>query len=246
MMVVDPETNRIRNANKEACAFYGYSKNEFLNLRYNDINGQIKIFLGEILKSTSKNKYFKAYSKHKKKCGTLVNVEVHIGKVNVKSAEKILVIVNKKKITDLDIYNQPKNIREYVINSSYFNEEFRDYAQKKMAQDFEILIKTQKLYTEKDLTIEQVAGMLGTNRSYLSKSINSVLGMNFRSFINELRIYEAMRLIRYNLHPNYSIEGIANIVGFIERSSFISAFKKYIGLTPSDYSKSLKNEKSKL
>lgn len=38
MLIIHPETGRIIDANKAACNYYGYQKQELLNLRIQEIN----------------------------------------------------------------------------------------------------------------------------------------------------------------------------------------------------------------
>ena len=58
--------------------------------------------------------------------------------------------------------------------------------------EFERLMKTDRIYRERDITIDKVADRLGTNRSYLSRAINENGGMSFSQYINSRRIGEAV------------------------------------------------------
>jgi AraC-like DNA-binding protein len=65
------------------------------------------------------------------------------------------------------------------------------------------------------------------------------LGLTFHDLINTHRIEEAKKMI---LDPelNETIEGIAYLVGFNSKSTFHSAFKKFTGLTPSQFKETKK------
>ena len=88
-----------------------------------------------------------------------------------------------------------------------------------------------------NLTLDKAAKKLKTNRSYLSEAINQHYKLGFRSFINELRIQEARKLLLKKEYEHYSIEGIAQTVGFNNLSTFNAAFKNFTGLTPSYFRK---------
>jgi AraC-like DNA-binding protein len=88
-----------------------------------------------------------------------------------------------------------------------------------------------------DLTLQDVADHLGTNRTYVSRAVNAVFKTNFSTYLNELRIKEAIRLISLGEHKALSIEGLASAVGFNNRKSFGSAFQKYTGVSPSGFIK---------
>jgi AraC-like DNA-binding protein/predicted negative regulator of RcsB-dependent stress response len=95
------------------------------------------------------------------------------------------------------------------------------------------LLEGQKLYLDPHLNIQQVAAMLSTNRTYLSKAINTRANTTFPNFINEYRIRESVGLITGGFTLNHTIEALAQQCGFSNRTVFISVFKKHTGVTPS-------------
>lgn len=95
----------------------------------------------------------------------------------------------------------------------------------------------EKQFMSPNLTLDKAAKKLKTNRSYLSEAINQHYKLGFRSFINELRIQEARKLLLKKEYEHYSIEGIAQTVGFNNLSTFNAAFKNFTGLTPSYFRK---------
>jgi AraC-like DNA-binding protein len=105
-----------------------------------------------------------------------------------------------------------------------------------LLKQLETLVKEEKLYLDPDLTLDSIATKLQINRVYLSKAINST-GKNFSTFINELRIKEAVKILSDDSSRNLSIDQIAFDTGFNDRSSFYRVFKKIIGLSPTDFRK---------
>jgi len=89
----------------------------------------------------------------------------------------------------------------------------------------------------KDLSIDSVAKKLQTNRTYLSEAINRFHNKSFTQLINGIRIEKAREMILDPNFDHYSIEGIAELVGFSSISSFNNNFKKLIGATPSSLRK---------
>jgi len=88
----------------------------------------------------------------------------------------------------------------------------------------------EKKFTEQGLTIDVIAGELGTNRNYLSRHINTHKNKTFRKWINELRIEEAKRLM--TSCPTKALDDIAFETGFVDRSNFFRQFAQYTGTTP--------------
>jgi AraC-like DNA-binding protein len=95
-----------------------------------------------------------------------------------------------------------------------------------------VLFESKQVYLQKDINIEQIAELLGTNRTYLSKAIREVLDTNYNLLINKYRVEKARKLLT-DKGQKLSIEGIAHSVGFSSKSTFNAAFKNFTGLTPS-------------
>lgn len=96
-----------------------------------------------------------------------------------------------------------------------------------------------KVYTEVTLTINRLAEKCETNRSYLSQLIHEKYQMNFNTFINKYRIEEAKRIF---LEPDNDIplKALYEQLGFSSYIRFHEAFKKYTGVTPSFFLKTIK------
>ncbi len=95
-------------------------------------------------------------------------------------------------------------------------------------------------YVDNDLVSEDLAKQLGVSivifRSYFKEKKNT----DFRQWRLKLRIDYACKII--SEHPDYSYDAVADIVGIGDRSNFTKAFKRIMGITPREYSKSLMAE----
>lgn len=105
--------------------------------------------------------------------------------------------------------------------------------QKEIIKQLRNLMETDILFLDPKLTVVDVARMLETNRTYLSKAINQQLKTTFPTFINEYRIREAIRLITSGYMVQHTQEGLARECGFANRTVFSTVFKKHTGVTPS-------------
>ncbi len=113
---------------------------------------------------------------------------------------------------------------------------------KKMAEQYveelnELMLK-EKPFTNFDLTLAQLAKMLNMPERYLSQVINEYFHQNFYDFINSKRIEEAQGELR---DKSKRISEIMYDVGFVSRSSFNTSFKKYVGMTPSEFRRKTTN-----
>lgn len=93
-------------------------------------------------------------------------------------------------------------------------------------------------YCNPEFGLTMLAHLAGSNTNYVSQAINTTFGKNFRTFVNEYRIKLAMkRMMDIADYGHYSIQGISESVGYKSASNFITAFKKFTGMTPSLYQK---------
>jgi AraC-like DNA-binding protein len=99
------------------------------------------------------------------------------------------------------------------------------------------LMEVEKFYLQKNITLSELADKLGTNATYLSQYINNQLKTNFNDYLNSQRIDEACRLFRRNTSLKYSVDQIADMVGFSSRTTFYTTFKKFTGITPAVFQK---------
>jgi len=107
--------------------------------------------------------------------------------------------------------------------------------EEKIYRKLKALLEKEKIYKQEDLSVTRLAKKLKTNTSYLSAIINNRFEESFKTVINKYRIDEARRLLASPKYKNFSIEGIAEEVGFHSRSTFYHSFKQITGLTPSQY-----------
>ncbi len=97
---------------------------------------------------------------------------------------------------------------------------------------------------QQDFTLNQMAKLVDSNTTYVSQAINEEYGMTFSNVLGSFRIKEACRRINESSqYDNLTIEGIASNIGFKSRTAFINAFKREVGLTPSEYLKIAASEK---
>lgn len=105
------------------------------------------------------------------------------------------------------------------------------------------MLEAQEFYLKTDCTAANLAKDLETNTTYLSKVMNKYYQKTFTHYINDLRInYVLYRLKNDKFFRRYSIQSIANEIGFKSRDSFNTVFKKETGILPSFYIKELDNK----
>ena len=96
------------------------------------------------------------------------------------------------------------------------------------------LFDDEKIYTEPDLSIEELASRLSSNRTYVAQAISLVTGMSFRRFVNFHRVNEVRRLL-HDQSRSWSVQDLAEEAGFRSISSLYRAFDQHVGMSPARY-----------
>lgn len=97
------------------------------------------------------------------------------------------------------------------------------------------LMDQEKLYVDDEINLEKLALRLQVTRHQLSQVLNEHAGMNFFEYINSRRIEEAKHLLTSTSKKELNIIEIAYKVGYSNKVTFNNTFKKYTGMTPSEY-----------
>jgi AraC-like DNA-binding protein len=95
-----------------------------------------------------------------------------------------------------------------------------------------------QLYLQHDLTLTQLAGVIGTNRTYLSQYF-AQQGMTYNTYINRLRIdhFEYLYNEAVQAHRSLTAQQLAVESGFKSYSTFAAVFKQFKGQTVSAWMK---------
>lgn len=98
----------------------------------------------------------------------------------------------------------------------------------------EAVMQGQKVFRQKDLTLDKVAAMLGTNRTYLSKAVNTFSDCDFSTYVNKYRIRESIGIMQAS-GKQTAFKEIADKVGYNSLQAYYNAFQKETGLSPGKY-----------
>lgn len=82
-----------------------------------------------------------------------------------------------------------------------------------------------------EFTVDVLCKMLHISHSYLCKIFKREMGMSMKSYLTNLRVNEASRLLK---HSDATVKEIAFQVGFSDEINFMKTFKLYVGKTPSE------------
>ncbi|MCP1103019.1 YesN/AraC family two-component response regulator [Aequitasia blattaphilus] len=89
---------------------------------------------------------------------------------------------------------------------------------------------------KENLSLEILADVVHMNPFYFSSYFKKNANMNFKEYINKVRLEQAVSLL---LSTDRTINEIAAEVGFRDVRSFLKIFQKYHGETPGSYRKKI-------
>lgn len=118
--------------------------------------------------------------------------------------------------------------------------EFQDFQFRQIEEKVRSAIAGQKQFLTPGYTIRMLSEETGIAAHLLSAFINRCHGMNFNDFINEYRIHYCIEKIKNDEWKYKTLEALSRESGFNNRNSFTLSFKKVVGVTPSDFLKTLK------
>ena len=93
-----------------------------------------------------------------------------------------------------------------------------------------------KEHYNEDISLESVAETFGFNPTYLSKMFQKYAGINYKTYVMDVRMNKAYKEL---MNTNDSITEIATRNGFSDSRSFTKAFRKRFNLLPSIYRKEI-------
>lgn len=111
---------------------------------------------------------------------------------------------------------------------------------------------TQKIYEvtsylhthyAEELSLQEVADHFSVSSFYLSHQFKRVTGLNFVSYLQQIRVRNAQQLLLYS---QMKIKGICSACGFTSFSQFSRVFSKFCGVAPSSFRKNMNHQSEQM
>ncbi len=106
---------------------------------------------------------------------------------------------------------------------------------KKILIEAKRLLEEDEIFLESDISLQNVAKLLGVTARELSQTVNENEHKNFSEFVNHYRVQKAKDLLVDSKYAKEKIATIAYDCGFGNVTSFNLAFKAETEITPSQY-----------
>ncbi|CAM1349039.1 AraC-type DNA-binding protein [Tenacibaculum crassostreae] len=156
---------------------------------------------------------------------TLITITIYLFKGERKKKKDLLLQINENKPneTERKEYNIDEELESKILN------EFKNTS-------------TNLDFLKPDFSINYIAEKLNTNTTYVSFVFNKHNEESFKQYSTRLKIdYVVEKLKTDKLFRKYSIQAIAEEIGYTNASAFTRAFKKQTGVTPSIFLKNLED-----
>jgi len=96
------------------------------------------------------------------------------------------------------------------------------------------------LHSDEKTSLESAAAELGFSSSHLGRLFKQKTGEGFIEYVTKVKMERAKALLKTGKYKNYEI---SNILGYSEVDYFSCLFKKYAGITPTDYRQSTHSQR---
>ncbi len=159
----------------------------------------------------------------------------------IKLKDNIISNYNVKETLDMD----NKIVIEIIYSKNSLNEVIKFltdkflYISKYVASNFKgkgikriVKYVDNKYY--KDLKLEDLAEIFNYNSSYLGKLFKDSTGKSFNTYLDNIRIEQAKKLL---LEDKLKVYEVCEKVGYKDIDYFYCKFKKYVGISPLNYKK---------
>ena len=92
-------------------------------------------------------------------------------------------------------------------------------------------------YTDNLFSMQLLEEKTGLSRYHMSRTFKSTMGVTILDYVRNMRVNLAVEIIKKNV--NISIEEVAAKVGLNDARALTRAFRQNLGITPSEYKKTL-------
>lgn len=119
-----------------------------------------------------------------------------------------------------------------------------DPADEQLFGKLERIMREEHAYRSNDISLDKLAAMLGSNRTYISRIINRYADKSFWGYVNMYRIAEATEILS-DLNNEVQIKNIYEVLGYNSAASFFRVFREETGISPSKYREEVRKMRPK-
>ena len=154
----------------------------------------------------------------------------------------VVIVIRQRKLTAL----QRRRLGEVTmtldeLRQKYERLQYNDQSDQSLheltEQDKDFLTKTMTAITEQlednHVNVDELASALAMSTSQFRRRLSAITGETPQSYITNIRMQKARHLL--DTQPELTVLEVALHCGYDDQSSFTRAFKRFYGITPSEY-----------
>lgn len=126
-------------------------------------------------------------------------------------------------------------VKSEDIEDVYRESPFNPALMKIYVEKLEAYINNEEPFRKQGIAVTELASALQIPLHHLSYLLNHYYKQRFTDFINNYRVSYIKKRMERDDWRSFTLEGLAKESGFSSRSTFSVAFKKFTGLSPSQY-----------
>ncbi len=139
-------------------------------------------------------------------------------------------------IRNSNYFDQPGSIFD-IPTAKYKKSSLLEDQKELLLNKVKIELCENKYFANNMASVSGLAKNIGESSHHVSQVINEKMNKSFFELLAWYRVEEAKRILTEDIHKKYTIEELADEVGYNSKSSFNGAFKKLSGQTPSEFRK---------
>ena len=148
--------------------------------------------------------------------------------------QRRLIALQKRRLSE-----DTKTLEELQLQYGHQQQDGTDNAEahELSEQDKQFLSKTMMIITNQiesnSVNVDELASELAMSTSQFRRRLSAITGETPQGYITNIRMQKARHLL--DTTPDMTILDVAKGCGYDDQSSFTRAFKRFFGVTPSDY-----------
>lgn len=136
--------------------------------------------------------------------------------------------------------NYPKPQKDTIMGQEIYLMDFIDLACDAVKEDkkdrysrpFKFVDQYLRSHYDEQLSVEQVASIIGLNAKYFSQLCKSYFGSSFLEYLTSIRMEKAKQLLQRGEH---TIREVAEMTSFTDGNYFSRVFRQTFGISPSSF-----------
>ncbi len=152
--------------------------------------------------------------------------------------EMFLQCEEKNRISELLLIGNIYKLCAYILKDFDDGERKEVYLNFNTKSSVEKALELAYHHYSEPVTVDEAAAVCGYGKSNFCKIFKNDMGISFHSFLNSIRVKNAIYLLS---EKDKSLDEIAVMVGLSEAKTMCRVFKKITGMTPGEYRKKYYN-----